>query len=150
MSAKNAVATNDEAEVVLSRTQTSDAKVTLACWARGGGFELLGKRGDWVAGVPCLSFAHHGNHLDTGQDCRGADGRLESEHGPNAALEAPMTLLDAVVQILAPADADRLQPVTGSIRQPALAVTGRDGLPVCPAGVDDNPWASRGAGAFRG
>lgn len=49
-----------------------------------------------------------------------------------------MILLDAVVQILALVDTGRFQPVTGSIQQPAFAVTNRDGLPVCLAAVDDN------------
>jgi hypothetical protein len=35
--------------------------------------------------------------------------RLEAEHGSDAALDAPVILLDAVVQILALADADRLE-----------------------------------------
>jgi hypothetical protein len=35
--------------------------------------------------------------------------RFEAEHGPDAALDAPMVLLDPIVEILAPADADRVQ-----------------------------------------
>jgi hypothetical protein len=50
-----------------------------------------------------------GFHLDAGKDCRGTSHRLENEHGPDPALDAPMVLLDAVVQILALPDADWLQ-----------------------------------------
>jgi hypothetical protein len=60
-------------------------------------------------GIPCLSFAHHVNHLDAEQDDAGGSRRLEAEHRSNSALDAPVILLDPVVEILALADADWLQ-----------------------------------------
>ncbi|GLS17830.1 hypothetical protein GCM10007874_08450 [Labrys miyagiensis] len=49
-----------------------------------------------------------------------------------------MILLDPVVEVLAPADTNWFQRAAGSVQQPALAVTGNDGLPVCLAAINDN------------
>ena len=64
------------------------------------------------------------DHFNAAQDSRCAGGRVEAEHGPDPALDAPVILLDAVVKILTLADADRLQRSAGSILQPALTVAG--------------------------
>ena len=56
-----------------------------------------------------LVAKRYGGHLDTGENDFSACRRFEAEHGPNAALDAPMVLLDPVVEIFAPADADRVQ-----------------------------------------
>jgi hypothetical protein len=80
------------------------------------------------------------DHLDAGKDRRGAGHRLETEHGPDPALNAPMVLLDAVVQILALPDADRLQRPPWAVLLPAFTVAGNDRLPVGLAAVDDNPF----------
>ncbi len=75
----------------------------------GEDFELLGQRRIRIEGEPRLSLAHHVNHFDAGQDCGCGGGRFEAEHRLDTALDAPMVLLDPIVQILAPADPDRLQ-----------------------------------------
>lgn len=49
------------------------------------------------------------DQLDAGENDLGTRHGLEAEHGPNAALDAPMILFDPIVEVLALADADRLQ-----------------------------------------
>lgn len=46
------------------------------------------------------------DHLYAGEDDLRACRRLEAEHGQNAVLDAPMVLLDWVIEILALADVD--------------------------------------------
>ena len=69
-------------------------------------------------------------------------GRFEAEHRPHAALDAPMILLDPVIEVLTLADPDRLQPTPGSILQPICGVAGNDRLPVGLAAVDDDAIGS--------
>lgn len=68
---------------------------------RGEDSELLSDRRIGIVGIPRLSFAHHVDHLDTGQHNGRGRLRLEAEHGPDAALDAPMILLNTIVQVLA-------------------------------------------------
>lgn len=49
-----------------------------------------------------------------------------------------MILLDAVIEILALADADRLQPAPGAILQSTCGIAGNDGFPVGLTAVDDD------------
>lgn len=101
-------------------------------------FELLGERRVRIEGVPRLSFAHHVDHLDAGQGDRGGVRRFETEHRPHPALDAPMILLDAVIEVLALADADRLRPAPGAILQSTCGIAGNDGFPVGLTAVDDD------------
>jgi hypothetical protein len=86
----------DVADRVLSQTQTKDV---IGSEAGCSGSEYLELLGEWcrIVGVPRLSFAHHVDHLDTGQDDRCGRLRLETQHRPDPALDAPVILLDAVV-----------------------------------------------------
>ena len=78
------------------------------------------------------------NHLDAGQDGSGAGERLEAEHGSDSSFDAPVILLDAVVQVLALPDTDRLQRSSCSIPKPVLTIAGNDCLAVGLAAVYDD------------
>jgi hypothetical protein len=80
----------------------------------GEDFELLGQGRIRIEGVPRLSLAHHVNHFDSGQHGGGGGRRFEAEHRPDTAFDAPMVLLDPIVQVLTPADPDRLQLAPGA------------------------------------
>lgn len=80
--------------------------VTTLCGSED--FELLCERRVRIEGIPRLSFAHHVDHLDARQGGGGGVRRFETEHRPHPALDAPMILLDAVIEVLALADAGRL------------------------------------------
>lgn len=104
----------------------------------GEDFELLGNGGRRIGGKPRLSFAHHMNHLDARQDNFGSYRWLEAEYGPEAAVDAPMILFDAIVEIPALVDSDRLQSSPGSIPRAIFKIARSDGLVVGLAAVDDN------------
>jgi hypothetical protein len=95
------------------------------------------------AGVLRLSFAHHVHHLDPAQDCPGAVYGLEPEHRPNPPLDGTMILLNAIVEISALSDPDRLQLTLRSIPEAVCRVTGDDRFSVGLAAVDHNPlWTA--------
>lgn len=104
----------------------------------GKDFELLCQGWIRIEGVPRPSLAHHVDHFDAGQDNASGDGRLEPEHRPRTALNAPMILPEPIVHILALPDEDRLQPASGAILQAICGVAGNDHLPVSLAPVDDD------------
>jgi hypothetical protein len=71
--------------------------------------ELLGEGELRTAGILRLSFPYHVNHLDATQDRPSGCHRLESEHRSNPPLNSAMILLDAVIQVTALPDPNRLQ-----------------------------------------
>ncbi|MDF2810694.1 MAG: hypothetical protein K0S56_1725 [Microvirga sp.] len=93
--------------------------------------KLLSERWLTIAGIFRLLFAHHVNHLDTIKDNASAGNGLEPEHCPYPPLDGTMILLDAIVQVGALADSDRLQLPPRSVLQPVCRITG-DGVTPCP------------------
>lgn len=63
---------------------------------------------------------------------------FEAEHRSHTALDAPIILLDAIVQVSTFPDCDRLQPVPGAFLQAICRVAGHDRLVVGLAAVDDD------------
>jgi hypothetical protein len=63
---------------------------------------------------------------------------FEAEHRTDPPLDGPVILFDAVVQVLALPDADRLQPAIRMVLQAVRRVTRQDGFPVGLAPVHDN------------
>jgi hypothetical protein len=57
-----------------------------------------------------LLFPHHVDHLDAAENDPSAVNALEAEHGPDPALDTPMILLNAIVEVAALPDPDWLQP----------------------------------------
>ncbi len=107
--------------------------------SRGGeDVELLGQLGIGIEGKSRLPFAHHVDHFDTVEDDAGGCERFEAEHRPNTALDPPTVLLDAIVQVLALADSDRLHSAPAAILQLICRVTGNDCLKIGLAAVDDD------------
>jgi hypothetical protein len=109
-----------------------------ACPSVSEDIELFGDRRTGIVGISRLSLAHHVDHLDAGKDGGGARLRLEAEHAADAALDAPVILLDPVVEILALPDADRLEPPPRALPKPAFRITGKDRLAIGLAAVDDD------------
>jgi hypothetical protein len=62
-----------------------------------------------------LPLAHHVNHLNASKCSSRTSEGLEAEHWPDTPLDPPVFLFDAVIQILALPDADRLQPAPRAI-----------------------------------
>jgi hypothetical protein len=54
--------------------------------------ELLSEGGIGIEGKSRLSFAHHANHFDAGQDGGGGFERFEAEHWSYTARDPPMVL----------------------------------------------------------
>lgn len=77
-------------------------------------------------------------HFNAGKNNGDARLRLEAEHRPNAALYATVVLLDAVVQILALANADRPGSASGAISPPALDIAGDDRFAIGLTAIDDD------------
>ncbi len=100
--------------------------------------ELLGQGEIWIERIPCLSLAHHVKHFDPGQDDAGGGRRLEGQHQPHTALDAPVVLLDPVVQVSTFPDRDRFQPASGTILQSICHIAGSDGFVIGLAAVDDD------------
>jgi len=84
------------------------------------------------------------NQLVAAQDDVGAGYRFEAEHGANAALDPPVILLDAVVNLLAVSDRNRLLVVGGCRQfQPGLHIAFQDRGPVSLGTIDgDLGWSS--------
>ena len=64
--------------------------------------------------------------------------RFEAEHRTHAALDPPMVLLDAVVEVAVSADLDPPQPTPRAIPQSICRIAGNDGFPVGLAAIDDD------------
>ena len=105
----------------------------------GEQFELLRERRLLSAGVFCLSFSHHVNHLDPTQDYPRGRHRLEPEHRPHSPLDGTMVLLDAIIEVGTLPDPDRLQLASRPILEPTCRSAGQNGFPVGLAAVDDDP-----------
>jgi len=88
------------------------------------------------------------DHLDAGEDDLGIRHRLEAEHGPNAAFDAPVILFDPIVAILAFADAYGLQGFVRSLSQTVFSIAGNDCFTIGRAAVDDD--AVRPSMVFQG
>jgi hypothetical protein len=101
--------------------------------------KLLGERQLLTAGIFRLLFTHHMDQLDTTQDHAGTVSGLEAEHRSHAAFDGAVILLDAVIEILALPDLDRLQLAPRSVLKPALGTTRQNGFPIRLAAVDDDP-----------
>jgi hypothetical protein len=71
--------------------------------------ELLGEGRLRIAGILRLLFAHHVDQLDPTKDDVGTGHRLKAEHWSDAPLDRSMILLNPIIQVAAPANADRLQ-----------------------------------------
>lgn len=72
-----------------------------------GGLLAQGRIG--IEGVSRLPLAHHVDHLDAEKDDGCGGRRFEAQHRPDLALDAPMVLLDPVIEVAALPDPDRLQ-----------------------------------------
>jgi hypothetical protein len=70
--------------------------------------KLLGERQLLTAGIFRLLFAHHVDQLDATQDHPGTVSGLEAEHRTHAAFDSAVILLNAIVEIAALANPDRL------------------------------------------
>ena len=86
-----------------------------------------------------LLFPHHMDQLDATQDHAGTVSGREAEHRSHAAFDGAVILLDAVIEVLALPDPDRLQLAPRSVLQPALGITRQDSLPIGLAAIDDDP-----------
>lgn len=69
---------------------------------------------------------------------RGPDSTVIDKHRPHTALDAPVVLLDPVVQVSTFPDRDRFQPAPGTILQSICRVAGSDGFVIGLAAVDDD------------
>lgn len=141
LSSRTGVAGGSVAKSISGRKATDVRRIS-----DGNCLELLLDRGCGIEGETSLPLAHHVDHLDAGKNDGGTRLRLEAEHGPNAAFDAAMILLDTVVEVLALAEVDRVQRPAGTIPKPAFAVVGNDCLPICLAAVNDD--ATRSAMTF--
>jgi hypothetical protein len=87
-------------------------------------------------------FPHHVNHLDAAQDRPSGRDRLEPKHWSNPALDGPMILLDAIVQVGTLPDPDRLQIAPRSVLEPVHGIAGQDRLSVGLAAINHDPLRS--------
>lgn len=78
------------------------------------------------------------DHLDAGEDDLGIRHRLEAKHRSEPAFDVPVILFDPIVEILALADADRLQGFVRSLSQTVFSIAGNDCLTIGLAAVDDD------------
>jgi hypothetical protein len=72
--------------------------------------KLLGERQLLPAGILRLLFAQHTDQLDATQDHAGTVSRFETKHQSHAAFDGAVILLNAVIEVLALLDPDRLEP----------------------------------------
>ena len=95
----------------------------------GDRLELLFEGRNRVVGEAALALAHHVNHFDASQGDGGRGERLETQHRPHPPLDAPVILLDPVIQVLALADTDRPQSSRRPIQQVVSQIlkSARDG-----------------------
>lgn len=73
---------------------------------------------------------------DTGQDDRRGGRRFEAKHRPDPTLDAPMILLDPVIEVAALPDPDRLQLVPRPLLQAICSIARSDRLAVGLAAVE--------------
>jgi hypothetical protein len=76
-------------------------------------------------GTLCLSFAHHGDHLDSTQDYTCMVGRLEAQHRSNPFLDGVVILPDPVIEIGTLPAPDWLQLASRPILEPTCRITGQ-------------------------